>query len=214
MGSPPEHPKIYHITHVDNLATIIRDGCLRADREMIRRRDHVVVGMQSIKARRLGLPVRCHPGDFVADYVPFYFCPRSVMLYILYRANHPEITYRGGQGPIVHLEADLREVVAWAEDNDQRWAFSLSNAGANYTEWRADMEGLGDLDWSAIAAVDWRDSDVREGKQAEFLVHGTFPFHLIRRIGVITGTVGERVEGSLTGLHARPAVTAMPSWYY
>ena len=30
----------------------------------------------------------------------------------------------------MHLEADLNEVVAWADASGRRWAFSLSNAGA------------------------------------------------------------------------------------
>ena len=37
------------------------------------------------------------------------------MLYLIHRANHSELDYRGGQDPIVHLEADLREAVDWAE---------------------------------------------------------------------------------------------------
>ncbi len=51
------------------------------------------------------MEVKCHPGTKVGEYVPFYFCPRSVMLYILYMGNHPELGYRGGQAPIVHLSA-------------------------------------------------------------------------------------------------------------
>ena len=43
--------------------------------------------MGEIKARRLAQPVRCNPGTLVGDYVPFYFCPRSVMLYLIYKAN-------------------------------------------------------------------------------------------------------------------------------
>jgi ssDNA thymidine ADP-ribosyltransferase, DarT len=92
------------------------------------------IGMSGIKARRLALPVPCHAGDCVGDYVPFYFCPRSIMLYVIHCANHPELTYRGGQEPIIHLEADLHGVVGWAQQQGRRWAFSLSNAGANYTE--------------------------------------------------------------------------------
>ena len=68
--------------------------------------------MSGIKRRRLeDLEVYCHPGTKVGDYVPFYFCPRSVMLFVIHRANHPELTYREGQGPIVHLEADLPSVI-------------------------------------------------------------------------------------------------------
>jgi hypothetical protein len=67
--------------------------------------------MSEVVARRKRLPVSCHPGTCVGDYVPFYFCPRSVMLYVISRRNHSSLTYRGGQAPIVHLETDLHAVV-------------------------------------------------------------------------------------------------------
>ena len=70
--------------------------------------------MSTIKRRRLELPVDCHPGTSVGEFVPFYFCPRSIMLYLLIRGNHPELHYQGGQEPILHLVADLYEVVEWA----------------------------------------------------------------------------------------------------
>ena len=105
----PKDPKIYHITHLDNLPQIV-DSVLWSDAERIRRAlNRTVVGMSEIKRRRLEeLEVECHPGTKVGEYVPFYFCPRSIMLFLLYRGNHPDLTYRGGQSPIVHLEADLR----------------------------------------------------------------------------------------------------------
>jgi len=53
-----------------------------------------------------------YPDLYVGDYVPFYFCPRSIMLFIIHQANHPELDYRGGQVPIVHLQADLHTSVA------------------------------------------------------------------------------------------------------
>ena len=34
------------------------------------------------------------------------------MLYLIWQANHENLTYRGGQGPIVHLEANLGASVA------------------------------------------------------------------------------------------------------
>jgi hypothetical protein len=40
--------------------------------------------MSSIKRRRIEqLAVSCHPGTRVGDYVPFYFCPRSIMLFVI-----------------------------------------------------------------------------------------------------------------------------------
>lgn len=215
MNAMPARPRIYHITHVDNLTSIIKDGGLWSDAEMIVRGGPVAsIGMSTIKQRRLTLPVRCHEGDYVGDYVPFYFCPRSVMLYLIYRANHQELTYHGGQGPIVHLEADLYETVRWADSQGRRWAFSLSNAGAVYTEFRNRLDQLDEVDWAAVAATDFRDPQVKEGKQAEFLVYGFFPWDLVRRIGVQSPTIQNRVLRALTRAGHRAIVEILPEWYF
>lgn len=211
----PEKPKLYHITHVDNLPAILAAGCLRSDAAMINQGGPAsTIGMGNIKQRRLGLPVKCHPGDSVGAYVPFYFCPRSIMLYLIHCANHPDLAYRGGQGPIVHLEADLHETAAWAAANGKRWAFSLSNAGAYYTEFRDRLDQLNEVDWEAVAATDFRDSQVKEGKQAEFLAQDFFPWQLVRRIGVIDALVYGKVVRALSGTPQRPAVEVHRDWYF
>ncbi len=216
MSNPPAQPKLYHITHVDNLPCIVTEKALVSDATMIARGGpRQAIGMSSIKRRRVEeLQVNCHPGTRVGDYVPFYFCPRSVMLYVIHRANHPVLTYRDGQDPIVHLEADLHTVIDWAEQNGIRWAFSLSNAGSYYAEFRARRENLSELNWAAIAARDFRAADVKERKQAEFLVHGSFPFGLIERIGVLSESIASRVRQALAGSSFRPAVEARAEWYF
>lgn len=215
MPTPPAQPKIYHITHVDNLPSIIADGGLVSDAAMIERGGPTTaIGMSDIKQRRLGLPVKCHTGNHVGDYVPFYFCPRSVMLYVIYCANHENLTYRGGQGPIVHLEANLHEVVNWADDSNRRWAFSLSNAGAKYAEFRASRDDLDQLDWAAIDADDWRLDRVKEAKQAEFLLRDSFPWNLVTRIGVLTAGIREATVAALNEASYEPEVVIRPGWYY
>jgi hypothetical protein len=216
MIAVPDRPRIYHITHVDNLPSILADGGLWSDAAMIARgRSAAAIGMSNIKQRRLGLRVKCHPDDHVGEYVPFYFCPRSIMLYLIHRANHQELAYRGGQEPIVHLEADLHETVAWAESEGRRWAFSLSNAGAFYAEFRSQLDQLGEVDWAAVAETDFREARVKEGKQAEFLLHEFFPGHLIRRIGVGSSTIQNRVLRELSGSKVhRPVVEIRQDWYY
>ena len=217
MPPPPAHPKIYHITHVDNLPSMIGESFLVSDATMIARGGPIAaIGMSAIKQRRLLLPVECHAGDHVGDYVPFYFCPRSIMLYLIFKANHPELTYRDGQGPIVHLEADLHAVVEWAREADRRWTFSLSNAGAFYTQFRNNLDDLGDINWPAVASTDFRPADIKEGKQAEFLVHGSFPLSLISRIGVNSMEVAQRVATALSAAEwgHRPSVEIRSDWYY
>lgn len=210
---PPTAPKIYHIVHVDRLASIVSDASLLCDAEVQRReRPGTTIGIEEIKQRRLINPVKCHKDLRVGDCVPFYFCPRSVMLYVIYMGNHPELTYHGGQKPIVHLEADLREAVAWADQNERRWAFTLSNAGSGYFEDRCDLAQLHEIDWEAIAADDWRDRS--DPKQAEFLLEGSFPWPLIRRIGVFSQEIEDQTLNIIQSSNQRPAVEVIQEWYY
>jgi hypothetical protein len=212
---PPARPKIYHITHIDNVPSILAADGLSSDSGMHHYAgSHTQIGMQVIKQRRLALPVKCHKGDHVGEYVPFYFCPRSIMLYLFYAANHPELSYFGGQEPIVHLEADLYEAIEWANTNDRRWAFTLSNAGSAYAEFRASVDQFDEVNWTAVAATDFRNPDIKEGKQAEFLMQGFFPWTLVQRIGVHSPQMHSRVLRSVAGASHRPPVEVRPDWYY
>ncbi|MDO9225706.1 MAG: DUF4433 domain-containing protein [Pseudomonadota bacterium] len=210
----PAQPKLYHIAHVDRLPSIVADARLWCDAEIVRRAPPgTMIGMGSIKQRRLTeLTLSSHPELHVGDCVPFYFCPRSVMLYLIYQANHPELGYRGGQGPIIHLEADLHAVVRWAEQEARRWAFTLSNAGARYFEDRCDLAQLGEVDWVAVEARNWQQH--KEGKQAEFLLENDFPWHLVERIGVHSRAVYQQVVNALPVHGHRPAVEIRAEWYY
>jgi hypothetical protein len=215
MPQPPAHPKIYHIVHVDRLPSIIADGCLWSDAVMAARQGPgTMIGMSTIKARRLRLPVPCHQGTCVGDFVPFYFCTRSVMLFVIQRANAEELTYRGGQGPIVHLEADLQRTIGWAAEARRHWAFSLSNAGAFYTQFRSDLDHLEEVNWPAVRSTDFRSADVKEGKQAEFLVHESFPWSLVERIGVLSQGVAQQVANAMRGKQHNPRVEIRREWYY
>ncbi len=215
MTSPPAQPKIYHITHVDNLPAIIAEGSLVSDAAMIARGGpRAAIGMSTIKQRRLSLSVDCHPGDHVGDYVPFYFCPRSIMLYVIARANHEGLTYRGGQEPIVHLQADLHEVIAWADAAKRRWAFTRSNAGASYTRFHTSVGDLDQIDWEANASPDFQSRSVKEAKQAEMLVHGSFPWALVSFVGVRSPAVRTRVVAAMAGASHQPGVAVQRSWYY
>lgn len=220
MPPPPPTPSIYHIAHVDRLASIIADGFLWSDSEIVKRAPPgTTIGMNSIKQRRLTeLPLSCHPGLFVGACVPFYFCPRSIMLFKIFKANDPELTYKGGQGPIIHLEADLNQSVAWADQNARRWAFTLSNAGSYYFEDRSDLAQLGDIDWSAVQNNGWGYSgvskSVREGKQAEFLVEHSFPWDLITRVGTRSQAVHTQVSALLQLSAHKPQIQIKPDWYY
>ena len=216
MAMVPGEPKIYHITHVRNLRQIVAAGRLYSDAKRIEKHlDCDVVGMSHIKRRRLTeIEVDCHPGTRVGDYVPFYFCPRSIMLFILHKGNHPDLNYTEGQSPIVHLEADLHRVIEWAEKRGRRWAFSDRNAGTYYAHFFNAKGHLERLNWQAIGTTHWSDATIKDSKQAEFLLHLSFPWHLFEQIGVIDEARRAEVIQAIKSADHRPVVSVKKNWYY
>lgn len=210
----PTNPKIYHILHADRLPMIVADGSLWSDSIMTGRAGTgTPIGMNKIKQRRLNeLKFTCYPDLYVGQCVPFYFCPRSIMLYMMFKGNHMELTYQGGQQPIIHLEADLGEVVRWADCNNKRWVFTLSNAGSYYFEDRNNLNQLSEINWPAVTAHDWQQQP--EAKQAEFLIEESFPFKLIKRIGVYSLDVQKQLNAILAGQLHSPSIEVMRDWYY
>ena len=212
---PPSEIRLYHLVHVDRLASIIADGCLWSDAKVLQLdRGGTTIGMNSIKQRRLNdLALRSHLGLRVGQCVPFYFCPRPVMLHAIHSAGDPDLAYRGGQAPILHLEFPMLEVVEWAEARGRRWAFTTSNAGAWQFKDYADLGDLARIDWEAVTACEFR-AEHKDGRQAEFLVEDSAPWRLVSRIGVYDGVHRERVCDILQGSEHQPSVETAPDWYF
>lgn len=207
--------KIYHITHIDNLPGIVQSGFWSDARRLKSELDCKIVGINTIKKRRLTeYQIGCHPGTFVGEYVPFFFCPRSVMLYLLHKGNHVDLSYSGGQGPILHLQADLEDVVAWADSVGRKWAVSTGNAGAKYAQFDCSLAPLKHWNWDNINSTDFRDPVVKEAKQSEFLVHDSLPWKCIERVGVISSSMASRVQSVLADASHLPSVGIQLDWYY
>ena len=204
---------IYHITHLNNLHGIAVAGCLWSDHLLQKQSVNTVIGFNHIKQRRLEeLDVDCHPDTKVGDYVPFYFCPRSVMLYVIDRRNN-ELQYRGGQHDIVHLVSLVETAVQVA--GTRPWAYSDGNAGARYTKFYNDLSFMNDIiDWKAVNANQWKDRVVKNSKQAEFLVHDYYPWSAFHEIGVIDRVVADQVRDILNDVPHKPSVQVQRDWYY
>lgn len=216
----PTNPKIYHIIHIDNLSSIIKDGYIFSDKIMKENnKNSINVGMTAIKARRLYESVlRSCDNLRVGECVPFYFCPRSIMLFLLHKGNHEDITYREGQNNIIHLEADMLTTITWAEANNKQWAFTNTNAGSKYFEDYNNFADLDKVDWSAVRANIWSgagiDTTIKEFKQAEFLIEDCFPWHLVTRIGVNVQSIYNKAHAIISQTGHRPQVQILREWYY
>ena len=168
--------------------------------------------MSKIKRRRLEeCELSSHPGLFVGQCAPFYFCPRPVMLFLMHKRN-PELEYQGGQSPIVHLVADLYKTIEWAEQNNKSWAFTASNAGSYYFEDFNKISQLNKINWDAVRTNYW--SNCREEKQAEFLIEECFPWDLVEEIGIISTDYYRIVDKKIATASHKPKINLRQEWYY
>ncbi len=201
------HP-IFHITHADNLPGIIGMGRLWCDAQREAQGfNSTSIGYSHIKARRLRHPVTVVAGGNLGDYVPFNFCPRSVMLYVIY-CGHED--YRGGQESIVHLVSSVQAIVG----SGRPWAFTDRHADLGYARQFDSLDKLDEVDWSIMNRTYWNESEIKEKRQAEFLVHNWCPWTVIENIAVYDASVKVRVLDVLKTADHRPAVEIRREWYY
>jgi len=201
---------IYHITDVSNLQHILEAGCLHSDSNLeMAGVQPTVIGHSNIKLRRLQeITVPCCGNRFVGEFVPFYFCPRSPMLFTINRGNTGREP--GCQRNILHLVSSVEIALGLEQD----WAFSNGNAGAYLTDFFSDTADFDQLDWDIIRSNNWA-GEVRRGKKAaEFLVADTFPWSAFQSIGCQNIETAQNVTNLLQGQAHSPQVRVHNEWYY
>lgn len=205
----PQQTAAFHITDVSNLSAILAQGGLLADARMIAR-SHTNIGYDHIKQRRLReIQVGCCSDQpFVGEFVPFYYCPRSVMLFAINRGNTGRPV--GCQNTIVHLVFRVATLAGLGSE----WAISDGNAGAYHALFYNNLEKLSELDWAAIRATSWK--GLTHQKQAEFLVKDFVPWNALQVIGCYDEATVKTVHGLIakSGTAHLPRVEVKRNWYY
>ncbi|MGH7750135.1 MAG: type II toxin-antitoxin system toxin DNA ADP-ribosyl transferase DarT, partial [Candidatus Dormibacteria bacterium] len=177
---------LYHFTSIHHLASIIERGLL-CDNGAAACLLAVEVGNRNIKERRRRRAVPVSPRGAVADYVPFYFAPRSPMLYSIAMGNVPE--YTGGMDPLVYLVTTADRLA----ELGLPMLFTDRNAvleTAYFTRDLADLDAV--IDWPLMRARMWNNTsdepDRRERRMAECLVHRQVPWRAIEYVAARTPT--------------------------
>ena len=206
---------ILRLIHVDNLHILLRRGGSYAgnftpDDGLAYRAIH----RQDMQDARHVRHVLCGPQGTVHDYVPFYFGYLSPMLLQL-KTGQVE-GYTEGQDPIIHLVSTAQAVHA----SGAGFVFTDGHGIPAWTKYFDDLADLDKVDWAMVNERYWAhtvdDMDRQRRKQAEFLVHRSCPWPLIKKIAVIDATRKQQVEGILgrfSTLH-QPVVTVRRNWYY
>jgi hypothetical protein len=200
---------LFHITDLENLASIA-SGDLLSDVDLAKAGGPKVgIGYDNIKRRRMfETQVECADNRYVGEFVPFYFCPRSVMLYTVNKGNSGRPI--GCQRTILHLVT----TVAAAISTNQVWAYSDGNAGTAYPSFFNDINTLDkNLNWVAInETANW--SSVKTQKAAEFLVANSYPWELVRLIGCYNEGVAKLAQKIIEPFKHQPLIRVRPDWYY
>jgi hypothetical protein len=202
---------IYHITHKKNLPPIIRGDGLSCDSKMAGGKC-VTIGYQSLKDRRAEKLVNVSKGGTLADYVPFYFAPRSPMLYRISRGSVD--SYKGGQAPIIYLVSTVEDV----NGKGIPFFFTDGHAVMELSEQYEAVSDLNKVDWRVLEGKYWYDTD-QDGdrsrrRQAEFLVHDFFPWSLVQQVVVINSEMKKCVENMIDKATHKPKVVVNSAWYY
>ena len=199
--------KVSHITHIDNLASILRYGCLWSDKKRIEL-DFVNqnIGYNHIKERRLVRPVNVAAKGTIGQYVPFNFCPRSVMLFVIHSKR---TDFKGGQERVLHLISDIDTI----RQSNPDCFFTDIHADLDYAEQIDDFNRITELNLHKIINEKyWQ--DFKEEKQAEFLAFESVNWTSIQQIGVKTQDVANDVIALLQNMQHKPEVVVRPGWYY
>lgn len=204
-------PPIYHITHVRNLPSIITTSGLLCDADVDDIKE-VGIAHEHTKERRARRQVTAGPGGMLADYVPFYFAPRSPMLYVIHKGGVEG--YEDGQSPIIHLVSST-DLVA---KNNLSFVFSNGHAEMEYSDFYDNLESLVQVDWGIMESRYWFDTvtnpDRKRKRQAEFLVSKSFPWTCFEQIGVINENRKQEVELIIRDSEHKPEVVVKRDWYF
>jgi hypothetical protein len=208
---------IFHFTHVDNLAAIRSSDALRCDvvaREGMTRTE---VGDPDIKDSRRRRAIPIEPHGRVGEYVPFYFAPRSPMMFRIAcdcRDNVPD-RYSGGDKPLAYLVTSVGTAIT----EGATWVATDGNAATATTEFTSDLNHMARIvDWPLMKADWWNstpeDPDRQRRRQAEFLVYGELPLRAIRWVAVHSDERASQVGRILMDHALGQRIIVRPNWYY
>lgn len=210
----PQMTPIFHFTHLDNLPTILECGGLccknRSQREG---RKYVNCAHQSIQDQRARKDVQCAPFGVLHDYVPFYFGPRSPMMFAISKNNVP--AYTGGQAPLIYL-CSVAEVVA---TKPLPFVFTDGHPiTQGLSDFYNDLRWLNKIDWQVVKGKWWNqtesDPDRPRRRMAEFLVHDMLPWSMVYFIGTFDQATADEVTRRIQNQTWLPKVEVKRDWYY
>ena len=111
------------------------------------------IAHRSVQDRRAHTAGPCGPGGVLHDYVPFYFAPRSPMLYTISRGNVEG--FKAGQEFVVHRVSTAQAV----QKAGLGFVFTDGHGIMAFTTFHDDLTQLDEVDWELMKSRYWFDTD-------------------------------------------------------
>ena len=204
-----ERALIFRITHCENLPWIFANG-IRCRSSKTVDPKFIEIGRSEIISRRTSRAIDKGPGGVLADYVPFYFTPRTPMLMNI-KTGWQGLPKRP-MNDIAILVASLKELPSGA-----RFVFSDRNATLQTADFHEGLEELDELPWELWRASDFRKDDSRPDKieryQAEALIHRSLPAKALKAIVCYTETRKVQVAKMIMNAGLSVPVHCRSGWY-
>ncbi|KAB5620403.1 DUF4433 domain-containing protein [Pseudomonas putida] len=206
----PEKALIWRIVHRDNLSHLLEHGlhAVGAGRHFD---NYVNIGNPELISKRSQRKVMLGPGGTLADYVPFYFTPFSVMMKNI----------QSGWGVQQRLNEEIVILVSslyHVESIGLRFVFTDAHAYPDWTGYYDDLQSLDRIDWKLLQHRDFkRDPDdprKMERYQAEALIHGHLPVAGLLGIVCYNEALKRRVDKEVQQRQLTLPVHARPGWYF
>lgn len=194
MTQTINHLPIFRMTHIDNVPFIVKNG-LWSKLSPVRDPAFVPIGNPDIIDRRTNKTVVViPPGGVLGECVPFYFSGHSPMLLNIATGYGVR---KVAQKDIVFIVCDAMEII----NAGLPFCFTDGNATKALTRFFNTADGLNELDWLAIRATMWKNTDddydrVRK-KMSEFLVKDHVPVNMIHGIIVRDDAAANKVADML-----------------
>jgi hypothetical protein len=206
----PEKALIWRIVHRDNLRWILENG-LHCANSRQRAPNFVNIGNAELIDKRRERKVLIPPGGTLADYVPFYFTPFSVMMMNIHSGRS---VVKRSNDEIVILVSSLRHV----HDLGLPFVFTNAHAYPNWTNYYRDLNYLDEIDWALLQNRDFRrdpdDPRKMERYQAEALIFNSLPVEGLLGVVCYTEELKESIERQIRKLDLSLTVHARQGWYF
>lgn len=206
----PEKALIWRIVHRDNLPWILDNG-LHCANSVVLAPNFVNIGNTELIDKRRHRLVPIAPGGTLADYVPFYFTPFSVMMKNIHSGRG--VQQRKNE-EIVILVSSLHFV----HTLNLPFVFTDAHAYPDWSNYYSNLAQLSVIDWMLLQRRDFkRDADdprKMERYQAEALVFQHLPIEGLIGIVCFTDRLKQNIEQQIKDRALTLQVHVRTGWYF